>query len=265
MARLKNPNSPWLYDDVSGDIVGVRDPDGSDRFWVMGSNQPTVYKATPMLPIVAPASTFITLTNSDDGGQTKLTGAGVHGLTNANSAGKSVYVTWTGGTAVSGFYEVVECEDATDELTIDIAYDAGLGTAVVSKVNTDIVLASQVIPAGAAVPGMGIEWDALVSCTGSTNNKTVKANWGSGAWYSQTFAGNNQSLCVEKKACILSSGDFLSNALATPGHGLSTGAVVQFTPSGGITAAQTFEVIGSLSTADEFIEIDAWSLRINGL
>ena len=264
MARLKNPNSPWLYDDVSGDIVGVRDPDGSDRFWVMGSHQPSTYKATPMRPIVAPASTFITLTNSDDGGQTKLTGAGVHGLTNAGSAGKFVYVTWTGGTAVSGFYEVVECEDATDELTIDIAYDAGLGTAVVSKVNTDIVLASQVIPAGSVVPGMGIEWDALISCTGSSNNKTVKANWGSGAWYSQTFAGSNQSICIEKKACILASGDFLSNALAAPGHGLASGAVVQFTPSPAITAAQTFEILGSLATANEFIKLDAWSLRING-
>ena len=264
MARLKNPNSPWLYDDVTGDIVGVRDPDGSDRYWSMGSNQPYSYGSTTPLTVVAPASTFITITNSDDSGNTKLTAAGVHGLTNANSVGKNVYVTWTGGTAVSGFYEVLEAEDATDELTIDLAYDAGLGTAVVSKVNTDIVLAEQVIPANVLKVGMGLELDILIGCTGSTNNKTVKANYGSGAWYSQTFAGSNQSLCVEKKACVPSAGNILSNALAAPGHGLSSGAIVSFSPSGGFASAQTFQILGSLATADEFMTLEAWKLRLNG-
>lgn len=264
MARLKNPNSPWLYDDVTGDIVGVRDPDGSDRFWVMGSNQPYLYGSTTPLTVVAPASTFITITNSDDSGNTKLTAAGVHGLTNANSVGKSVYVTWTGGTAVSGFYEVLEVEDATDEITIDLAYASGLGTAVVSKVNTDIVLAEQVIPAGVLHVGMGLELDILIGCTGSTNNKTLKANYGSGAWYSQTFAGSNQSLCVEKKACVPSAGTILSNALAAPGHGLSSGAIVTFSPSGGFTVAQTFQILGSLATAGEFMTLEAWKLRLNG-
>ena len=28
------PNQPWLYDESSGDIVGVKDPDGSERFFL---------------------------------------------------------------------------------------------------------------------------------------------------------------------------------------------------------------------------------------
>lgn len=264
MAFLKQ-NLPFLYDTTTGDIVGFKDPDGSERYWVMHPYQPFEAKDVPELAVVAPASTFVTLVNADDGsGNTTLSGSGVHGLTNANSQGKYVYITWTGGTAVSGFYEVLECEAATDELTVSTPYDAGMGTGVVSKVNTDITLASVTIPAGTIKVGMGLQLDILIGCTASSNNKTVKANIGSGAWYSQTFAGNNASLCVEKKACALEGDTILSNALAAPGHGLSTGAVVSFSPSGGFAATQVFGIVGSLSTADESMTLEVWHLRING-
>lgn len=265
MARQKTANSPFLYDDNTGDIVGFKDPDGSEQFWVMAPHQPATYKDVPELAVVAPASTFITLVNADDGsGNTTLSGAGVHGLTNANSQGKYVYITWTSGTAVSGFYEVLECEGASDELTVSTPYDAGMGTAVVSKVNTDIVLASQVIPAYTINVGMALQLDILINCTASTNNKTVKANLGTGAWYSQTFAGNNGSLCVEKKACAIQGDTILSNALAAPGHGLSSGAIVSFSPSGGFASNQTLQILGSLSTADEVMTLEAWQLKVNG-
>ena len=344
MARQKTANSPFLYDETTGDLVGFKDPDGSERYWVMHPYQPFEAKDVPTLSVVAPASTYITLANSDDSGNLKLTGAGVHDLTNANSAGKYVYLTWTGGNATSGFYELLECEDATDELTVDYPYvddtvtisiaapgvvtytahglaagtaiqltttgalPTGLtasttyyvkevltantftlaatvggnaittsgsqsgthtlivwpGTAVASKVNTDIVLASVTIPAYTINVGMGLQLDILIGCTGSTNNKTVKANVGTGAWYAQTFAANHESLCVEKKACAIAGDTILSNALAAPGHGLSNGAIVTFSPSGGFAAAQTFQILGSLSTADEVMTLEAYQLRING-
>jgi hypothetical protein len=111
---------------------------------------------------------------------------------------------------------------------------------------------------------MGLQLDILVGCTASTNNKTVKANLGSGAWYSQTFAGNNASLCVEKKACALQGDTILSNALAAPGHGVASGAPVTFSPSGGFKSDQTFAIVGSLATANEVMTLEAWQLRING-
>ena len=33
MPFLKSPNSPWLYDNTTGDLVGFRDPDGSDQYF----------------------------------------------------------------------------------------------------------------------------------------------------------------------------------------------------------------------------------------
>jgi hypothetical protein len=345
MARLKNPNSPWLYDEVTGDIVGVRDPDGSERYWSMHPYQPFEAKDVPTLSVVAPADTFETIAISDDGGNTKLTADGDHDLTNSASAGKFVYVEWTDGNAASGFYELLECEDDTDALTIALPYvsdtvtitiaapgvvtytghglvagtaiqltttgalPTGLtadttyyvktvlsantftlsatvggnaittsgtqsgdhtlivwpGTAVVSVVETDITLASVTVPAYTINPGMGLQLDILVGCTGSTNDKTVKAILGGESWYDQTFAANHQSLCVEKKACALPGGEILSNALASPGHGLSNGAVLTFSPTGGFAVNQTFEIVVSIEVADEFITLEAWQLRVNGL
>lgn len=72
--------------------------------------------------LVQPAATFTTLTYSDDAGNVKLVSAGVHDLTNAVAQGASLYVTWTGGTGVTGFYEVLDADTATDEVTIDLPY-----------------------------------------------------------------------------------------------------------------------------------------------
>lgn len=81
---------------------------------VIGSLEP--------VSLVEPAATFVTLTYADDAGDVKLVSAGVHDLTNAVSQGQNVYITWTGGTATTGFYEVVDADTATDELTIDLPY-----------------------------------------------------------------------------------------------------------------------------------------------
>ena len=261
MAFLKQ-GSQFLYNNTSGDIVGVRDNDGGDQYWLMGQYQPAYYKAAPQFSIAAPASTFTSLTYEADSANVRLVSAGVHGIV-AGSIGHSVYVTWAGGTGVNGFYAIV-ARSVADKLTINLPYVAGLGTPTVSLVNSDITIVTQTIPAGTMNIGMTMELDLLVSCTGSANNKTVKANLGSAAWYSQTIASSIESLCVEKKACVLSSGDVLTNALAAPGHGTSTGANLILSPSGGISAAQNLTIVGSIANAGEFLRLEAWSLKING-
>jgi hypothetical protein len=36
------------------------------------------------------------------------------------------------------------------------------------------------------------------------------------------------------------------------------------TPSGGIAAVQTLQIVGTIATADEFIDLVAWKLKMNG-
>ena len=91
--------------------------------------QPTLRDFPPLtigslepVSLVEPAATFVTLTYANNAGDVKLVSAGVHGLTNAVSQGSDLYITWTGGTASTGFYEVLDADTATDEVTIDLPY-----------------------------------------------------------------------------------------------------------------------------------------------
>jgi len=261
MAYLKQ-GTDFLFDNTTNGIVGVRVAGIGDRYFSTSTFQPSAYKSAPALSIAAAASTFTSLTYEADGTNVRLVSAGVHGIA-AGSVGHFVYVTWAGGTGVNGFYKILD-RSVTTKLTIELAHVSGLGTPTVSLVNSDITLATQTIPAGTMNPSMVLELDILVECTGSSNNKTVKANLGSAAWYSQTFASSFQSLCVEKKACVISPTDIISNALAAPGHGTATGAIVTMTPSGGVGAAQDLTIVGSLANAGEFMTLRAWGLTING-
>ena len=72
--------------------------------------------------LVEAAATFVTLTYNNDSGDVKLVSAGVHGLTNAVSQGNDLYITWTGGAATTGFYEVLDADTDTKEVTIDLPY-----------------------------------------------------------------------------------------------------------------------------------------------
>lgn len=38
MARQKYQGAPWLYDETTGDIVGVKDPDGSELYFARAAN-----------------------------------------------------------------------------------------------------------------------------------------------------------------------------------------------------------------------------------
>ena len=106
--RIASRNSTVEYD------IGTQPKLRGFPALVLGSLEP--------VSLVQPAATFVTLTYDDDAGNVKLVSAGVHDLTNAVSQGSDLFITWTGGTAPTGFYEVVDADTATDEVTIDLPY-----------------------------------------------------------------------------------------------------------------------------------------------
>jgi hypothetical protein len=106
--RIASRNSTVEYD------IGTQPKLRGFPALVLGSLEP--------VSLVQPAATFVTLTYDDDAGNVKLVSAGVHDLTNAVAQGSDLFITWTGGTAPTGFYEVVDADTATDEVTIDLPY-----------------------------------------------------------------------------------------------------------------------------------------------
>jgi hypothetical protein len=135
------PGQPWQYTTLATLFNSAQTfgPFGADRTIRIASRNSTVeydigtqpkLRGFPALvlgslepvSLVQPAATFVTLTYDDDAGNVKLVSAGVHDLTNAVSQGSDLFITWTGGTAPTGFYEVVDADTATDEVTIDLPY-----------------------------------------------------------------------------------------------------------------------------------------------
>jgi hypothetical protein len=106
--RISNRNAQVEYS------IGTQPKLRSFPALVLGNLEP--------VSLVQPAATFVTLTYDDDAGDVKLVSAGVHDLTNAVSQGSDLFITWTGGTAPTGFYEVLDADTATDEVTIDLPY-----------------------------------------------------------------------------------------------------------------------------------------------
>jgi hypothetical protein len=264
MARQLSPNSPVLLADTEPRIVGFKDTvTGVEQYLMPIDHEPLVFGGIPLIRVVAPAATFVTPSASDNNGKVRLTSAGVHGLTNANSQGKKVYVTWTAGTAVTGLYELLECEDDTDEITIDLDWASGLGTPVVSLVTTDIPLVTFDIPPNRLYVGMTGQLDMLFEMFPSTNNKVFTVNFNTDQMYSQTVAGNNSSLCVERKYCIQSDTAWLGPAANQAGHGASTGLVTETNIFGGVFAAHTMTILVSPSTADEYITLRAWKFTVS--
>jgi hypothetical protein len=90
-------------------------------------------------PVVGVASSFSSPTYGNNGGNVQISSAGAHGLTTTPAVGAMVYVTWSAGTGVTGFYTILSV-DSANAITINLAYAAGLGSVLVATTNTVTVL-----------------------------------------------------------------------------------------------------------------------------
>lgn len=125
---LRDPYSTFVYDE-NNTIVGVV----GQRF------VPKTYGNFNSVSVVGAASTFGAVgTNWDsNSGNVRLTGAGAHGLTTAvvitPAINTGVYVTWTGGSGVSGVYPVtaIDTDTTGTKLTINLPYVSATVTGTV--------------------------------------------------------------------------------------------------------------------------------------
>ena len=131
---------------------------------------PIVFKSGEPISVICVASTFTSLSYANNGGKVQITSSGVHGLTTSPAVGAKVYVSWSGGTGVSGLYTVLSV-DSTTAITIDLVYVAWLGAPSVIRVNTVFIIGSIFLPALTVSSKISAEFNSDV--TGSTNNKVV--------------------------------------------------------------------------------------------
>ena len=127
---------PWLYDNNTGDLVGIKNPGGSEVRFIYKE-----YESAIAVTLVEAASTFTTLTMGAGAtsAKTRLTSAGAHGLTTAVATNKNVYVSWASGIGVNGLYNCTVASADTSGLYIDIDY-AYLSSTVTISIATPGVI-----------------------------------------------------------------------------------------------------------------------------
>ena len=215
---------------------------------------PLVIGSLAPVSLVQPAATFTTLTYADNAGDVKLVSAGVHGLTNAVSQGQDVYITWTGGTATTGFYEVLDADTDTEEVTIDLPYVASTVTISIAapgvvtwtghglSVNDTIRFTTT----GALPTGLAINTTYYVKTVLSANTFTVSASAGGAAiTTSGTQSGTQTALVWYGTAVVAVANTEVTVATVTvPGWAMGTGGGMEIDALFSLTNNATVKTLG---------------------
>jgi hypothetical protein len=267
------PGQPWLYTTLATLFNSAQTfgPFGEDRTIRIASRNSTVeydigtqpkLRGFPALvlgslepvSLVQPAATFVTLTYDDDAGNVKLVSAGVHDLTNAVSQGSDLFITWTGGTAATGFYEVVDADTATDEVTIDLPYiDATVTISIAApgvvtwtghglSVNDTIRFTTT----GALPTGLAINTTYYVKTVLSANTFTVSASAGGAAvTTSGTQSGTQTALVWYGVPVVAVANTAVTLASVTvPGWSMGVGGGIEIDALYTLTNSATAKNIG---------------------
>jgi hypothetical protein len=204
--------------------------------------------------LVQPAATFTTLTYDDDAGNVKLVSAGVHDLTNAVAQGSDLFITWTGGTAATGFYEVVDADTATDEVTIDLPYIEATVTISIAapgvvtwtghglSVNDTIRFTTT----GALPTGLAINTTYYVKTVLSANTFTVSTSAGGAAvTTSGTQSGTQTALVWYGTAVVAVANTAVTLAsVVVPGWSMGVGGGIEIDALYTLTNSATAKNIG---------------------
>jgi hypothetical protein len=267
------PSQPWLYSTLATLFNSAQTfgPFGEERTIRIASRNSTVeydigtqpkLRGFPALvlgslepvSLVQPAATFVTLTYDDDAGDVKLVSAGVHDLTNAVAQGAGLFITWTGGTAPTGFYEVLDADTATDEVTIDLPYiDATVTISIAApgvvtwtghglSVNDTIRFTTT----GALPTGLAINTTYYVKTVLSANTFTVSTSAGGAAvTTSGTQSGTQTALVWYGVPVVAVANTVVTLASVTvPGWSMGVGGGIEIDALYTLTNSATAKNIG---------------------
>ncbi len=201
---------------------------------------------------VAVAATFTAATVANNAGNVQLSSTGAHGLTATPAVGANVYVAWSGGTGVSGFYKVLSIDSAT-AFTVQLSYVAGLGTPTVTPVATDVVIVNIPIPAGILSANGSLECQVFFDGTPSANGKTT-------SWYVGATKIDANAFTTGPQIShwwLIDRGAVNSQLYALNGGSLVGGLSVDF------SQAQTLTLRAQAAAANERITLEGFLIRAN--
>lgn len=202
------------------------------------------------LSFVAVASTFTGATYGNNAGNVQLSSTGVHGLTASPAVGANVYVTWAGGTGVSGFYKVLSV-DSTTAFTIQLPYATGLGSPTVTPTGTNVVFASVAIPARTVSINGSLEFHTFFDGTSTSNSKTTSWHVGTALIDSNSFTTASQPY----HWWLINRGALNSQLYSLNNTSIAGGYSVDFSQN------QTLYLEAQAAAANEVITLEGYVVR----
>lgn len=279
IAFLKESGYPEHYNDglfawlsEIYNVTGSTLPDLLQRYISTYGNEimssSVIERKTTRTAIIGIAATFTNTTPTDSGtGTTKLTSAGVHGLTTAVAVTPgNVYLEVTAGTGwTPGLYLItaIDADTTGVAITIDYPFDAGLGTPTISLVTTEIPIHTATIPVLTA--NAFLDLDTNFAYTSSGNNKISRIRFGgvAGTLYHNltvtTTLLNRALLFIQNRNDIASQ---IGAANATTTTGLSNGGAANTTSTIDTSAATTIVYSGVPAVANEIIALDRAIIKL---
>ena len=204
------------------------------------------------LSFVAVASTFTSAAYANNAGNVQLSSTGAHGLAATPAVGANVYVSWTGGTGMSGFYKVLSI-DSTTAFTIQLAYATGLGTPSLTPVATDVIMASITIPSGSVSANGSLEFHTFFDGTSSSNNKTTSWHIGTNYIDSNSYSTGSQPY----HWWLINRGALNSQMYTLNDTYIAGGITIDFSQS------QTLTLRAQAAAANELITLEGYVIRAN--
>jgi hypothetical protein len=206
--------------------------------------------------LVEPAATFVTLTYNNNAGNVRLASAGAHGLTAAIAVGASVYTTWTGGTGVTGFYEVTALDADTTgvAVTIDLPYVSSTVTITIAapgvvtwtahglSVNDTIRFTTT----GALPTGLAINTTYYVKEVLSANTFTVSTSAGGAAVTTSGSQSGTQTALVWYGVAVVAVADteVTVASVTVPGWSMGVGGGMEIDALFSLTNNATVKTLG---------------------
>lgn len=235
----------WIYDAGLGPNGCDRISDGTGYLVKPGS---VIHRdAQQSVRFVVPAATFGSATVDDNGGYARLTGAGVHGLTNAvcigGSGNASIWV--TGGTAglglAVGFHQIRSFTDGTSALTLETAYGSAGTATTIQAGGADVVLETITLPRLSA--NSKVTTRVAMFYPSAAGNKNFKLKLGGTALYAPLLGSSGVSNAAEftfhnrnsVSSQIAGNGYLSQNGLGTSSVAPSTAAIDTSTGTAQIT------------------------------
>jgi hypothetical protein len=209
--------------------------------------------------IIEPAATFATLTYETNSGLVRLVSAGVHGLTAAVAVGKSVYVSWAGGTGVNGLYAITALDsDSTGvKITINLAHAVGLGTPTVAVLNTEVTLASIALPPLAA--NSQVEIRATFSISSSTSARTVYTRLNTTQVSTNSTSAANATIRIWNVLCNRGA---TNSQVCETSTTFPTSTTAVATAAIDTSAATTLTLSGKPAAANEFVQLESYTVSV---